>query len=67
MDVVLHPAECQYDPSTALDFLTKSFGKAFVVPEIMKQSSSSIAPGDEVIVCTGELDSRRPRHGSDHR
>jgi hypothetical protein len=65
--VIWHPTERQNDRSTAFDFLAKPLGTAFVVAKIMKQSSASIATGDDVMVCTGELDSRWLRHGFDHR
>jgi hypothetical protein len=67
MNVIWHPTKRQNDPTTALDFLAKPLGKAFVVAKIMKQGSASIATGDDVIVCTGELDSRWSRHEFDHR
>ena len=63
MDVIGHPAERQHNPAASLYFLLKPFGKSFVVRLVVKQLLSPVAPRNEVVVRTGELDSRRTRHG----
>ncbi len=66
VDMVGHPAIGEHDPATALDFLPKSVGKAFVVTIVVKQFSPAITASDDVVVGTCELDAWRPRH-SDSR
>jgi len=62
MNMIGHPAVGEYDPATALYFLSQSVGEAFVVVFIVKKCSPAITAGDDVVVGTGELDTWGPRH-----
>jgi hypothetical protein len=62
MDVIGQPGERQHNPAASLYFLLKPFGKSFVVLLVVKQLLSPVAPRNEVVVRTGELDSRRTRY-----
>ena len=48
MDVIWHPAVCEYNPTTSLNFVLKPFGKSFVVALVVKQLSSAVAPYDDI-------------------
>jgi len=56
VNMIGHPAVCEDDPATAIYFLPKSVGEAFVVTIVVKQFSPAITASDDVVVGTGELE-----------
>lgn len=61
MDMIGHPAIGEHDPATAIDFLPKSVGEAFVVTVVVKQFSPAITTSDDVVVGACKLDAWKPR------
>jgi len=62
MNVVWHPAIGQDNPAAALDLFSQTLGESLVVFKVMEQSAPSIPTSDDMLVCAGELDSRRSRY-----
>jgi len=57
MNVIWHPAIGQDNPAAALDFFLQSLSESFVMSSVMEKSATSIAAGDDMVVCARELNS----------